>query len=264
MAEQPIVALNFVGSRAEIVLDRPDRLNALSEETLELLNQALDEVAGSDAAVVVLRGTGRAFCAGADIDELAESPQRTLAWLHRGHELFRRIEAFPRPIVAVVTGLALGGGFELALSCHMVIASKRASFGLPEPTLGLIPGLGGIQRLTASVGRLRANRILLTGEAVSSDVAYEFGILAFPPLADVDLESAVDLICTRISALAPDVLSVIIMSQATGADQSFEKALLHDVSSAVAAIHSADGREGITAFRERRQPSFSRPGVRGG
>ena len=162
------VGLTRHGDAAILTLDRPKSLNALSFEILAELGERFDEVAASDARVLVVVGEGeRAFCAGADIPELRH---RDLMSQKRGAELgqsvFAKLDRLEIPSVAVVQGFALGGGMELALACTFRVATPNAKFGLPEITLGLVPGYGGTQRLPRLVGEGRALEIIMTGRTV--------------------------------------------------------------------------------------------------
>ncbi|MEQ1693493.1 MAG: enoyl-CoA hydratase-related protein, partial [Gemmatimonas sp.] len=164
---------------ATITVNRPDKLNALNDATIRELGVAIDEArARDDVAGILLTGAGRAFVAGADISELAS--QTPLEATHRarvGQQIFRRFETSPKPVVAALNGFALGGGCELAMSCHVRIASESAKLGQPEVKLGILPGYGGTQRLPRLVGRGAALRLLLTGELISAAEAFRLGLV---------------------------------------------------------------------------------------
>src|SRR5436305_12129776 len=164
---------------ATVTLNRPDKLNALNDATMLELGRAIDAVRTDDAVGgVILTGAGRAFVAGADIAELrAKSPAEAYALARQGQDIFRRIETSAKPIVAAVNGFALGGGCELAMSCHVRLASESAKFGQPEVKLGALPGYGGTQRLTRLVGRGRALQLLLTGEMIDAAEALRIGLV---------------------------------------------------------------------------------------
>jgi len=253
------VELSISGERADVVLNRPDRLNALSEQLLIELKAALKEIRASDARVVVIQGSGdRAFCAGADIDELWDSAgPGARRWLENGQEVLRQIETYDRPTIALVQGLALGGGFELAMACSLLVASTQARFGLPEPNLGLIPGLGGVHRVTRQVGVHRANRILLTGEIIGAAEAHALGLLSFPPMDPTDLKGFMSDLCETIASLSTRALSAILEAQIYGLSASADEALESELNLAARAIASSDGREGMTAFREKRPARFA-------
>src|SRR5687767_12662061 len=148
---------------ATITVNRPDKLNALNDATIAELGNAIDEVRSrEDVAGAIVTGAGRAFVAGADIAELSsQTPGIAKARAQGGQAVFRRFETSPKPVIAAVNGFALGGGCELALACHVRIASESAKLGQPEVKLGIIPGYGGTQRLARLVGKGRALQLIL-------------------------------------------------------------------------------------------------------
>src|SRR6476661_4761596 len=164
------IELSVADRIATITVNRPDKLNALNAATIGELGDVIDEVrARDDVAAAILTGAGRAFIAGADISELAgQSPAQAKQRALRGQQIFRRFETSPKPVIAAVNGFALGGGCELAMACHLRIASEAAKFGQPEVKLGLVPGYGGWERLTGLVGKGRALQLLLTGEMIDA------------------------------------------------------------------------------------------------
>src|SRR5215203_3004069 len=164
---------------ATITVNRPDKLNALNDALMRELGVAIDEArASDDVGAVLLTGAGRAFVAGADIGELADqNATEGKARAERGQRVFRRFEQSPKPVLAAVNGFALGGGCELAMACHVRLASDAAKFGQPEVKLGIIPGYGGTQRLTRLVGRGRALQLLLTGEMIDAAEAHRIGLV---------------------------------------------------------------------------------------
>src|SRR5437867_5403104 len=164
---------------ATLTVNRPDKLNALNDATMAELGRAIDELRDRrDVSGIVLTGAGRAFVAGADITELrAKSSSEAYELARRGQAVFRRFETSPKPVIAAVNGFALGGGCELALSCHVRLASEAAKFGQPEVKLGITPGSGGTQRLARLVGRGRALQLLLTGEMIDAAEAFRLGLV---------------------------------------------------------------------------------------
>lgn len=165
---------------ATVTVNRPDKLNALNDNLLNELADVFKAIqVDEDIKAVVLTGAGsKAFVAGADISELRELDKRSGRMAsQKGQQIFQLIEDTRKPVIAAVNGYALGGGAELAMACHLRIASENASFGLPEVGLGLIPGYGGTQRLTQLVGRARALEMILTGKQVKADEAHEIGLV---------------------------------------------------------------------------------------
>src|SRR4029079_170980 len=164
---------------ATITVNRPDKLNALDDRVIEELGIAIDSVRdNADVGGVILTGAGRAFVAGADITRLEKyGAVAAKALAQRGQDVFRRFETSPKPTIAAVNGFALGGGCELAMSCHIRLASEAAKFGQPEVKLGLVPGYGGTQRLPRLIGKGRALQLLLTGEMIDANEAYRIGLV---------------------------------------------------------------------------------------
>jgi enoyl-CoA hydratase len=257
---EPTGAVRFeiTGPIALLTIDRPKARNALNREVFGLAEQALDRLAGDPGIrVVVIGGAGdRAFCAGADLDELRDlSAEEARQHLRRGHRLLRRIETLGRPTIAAVRGWTLGGGFELALSCSLIVASETARFGLPEAKLGLMPGYGGTQRLTRAVGAKAALAIMLTGEPIPAERAWQLGLLARPPVPDGQLDAEALTLAETVAACSPSSLASIL--EMVDAASFGGLGLDHEVALAGIAAASPDAAEGISAFLERRPPSFS-------
>src|SRR6476659_2671435 len=164
---------------ATLTINRPDKLNALNDATIAELGHAIDQIRIDDSiGGVILTGAGRAFIAGADISELSgQSPFLGKARARAGQDVFRRFETCPKPVIAAVNGFALGSGCELAMACHVRIASDAAKFGQPETKLGILPGYGGSQRLARLVGKGRALQLLMTGEMIDAAEAYRIGLV---------------------------------------------------------------------------------------
>lgn len=182
---------------ALLKVDRPQQLNALNQATLVELGSALSALEQDDSVrVIVLTGAGdKAFVAGADIKEMAGlDPLGAAAFARKGQRIVAQISALPKPVIAAVNGYALGGGFELALACDFIYASEGAKFGLPETTLGVMPGFGGTQKLSRLVGTNTSRELIFTGMMISAGRAAELGIVnrvvAAPELLDVALQTA--------------------------------------------------------------------------
>jgi enoyl-CoA hydratase len=177
--DQLNVSTTAGGRPARLTLARPERMNALSSRLLEALERAIAEAEASpDIRALVIGGEGRAFCAGADIAELKQATrQEASAYVRRIQRVCARLEASRLPVLAAVGGIAFGGGFELALSCDLVVAEEKANFALPEITLGVIPGGGGTQRLPRLAGRNRAKELIFLGEPISAHTASELGVV---------------------------------------------------------------------------------------
>ncbi|TDO51658.1 enoyl-CoA hydratase [Kribbella sp. VKM Ac-2527] len=254
----PLIEVSEAGLVRTLVLNRPQQLNALNSAVLEQLIEQIDSVAhASSVGCVVIKGAGdRAFSAGADLDEIRGlNAEQAHQFIRRGHRAMACIEQSPVPVVAQVDGFALGGGFELMLACHLVIASERSQFGLPESRIGCIPGFGGTQRLSAAVGKAAAFHLMLTGERVDAARAWQIGLLSVPPVPHTDLDAEVE----RTSALIASGSRAGTATLLEAARAGFAApALEQEAALAALAIASTDGQEGITAFAERRDPVFNK------
>jgi len=243
---------------ATVTVNRPDKLNALNAATIGELGEAIDEVQRrEDVAALILTGAGRAFVAGADISELAgKSALEGRRLARRGQEIFRRFETSAKPTVAAVNGFALGGGCELAMSCHIRIASEAAKFGQPEVKLGLIPGYGGTQRLPRLVGRGRALQLLLSGEIIDAQEAYRIGLANRVVTGDQLLASAAAMIQQMLTN-APLALAACIDAVDRGLQLPLDDALALEATLFGVLASTSDTAEGTRAFLEKRPPRFS-------
>ncbi|GGJ02528.1 crotonase [Alicyclobacillus cellulosilyticus] len=209
-ADTSWVVVERQGPVAKVVLNRPQQLNALSQALLAQLAAALDELAHDPSVrVVLIRGAGRAFAAGADIAEMAGlAPEQAAELAARGQAVFARLERMRQPVIALVHGWALGGGMELAMACDLRIAAESARFGQPEVTLGILPGFGGTQRLPRLVGLGRAMALLLRGEPVTAAEALTMGLVN-EVVPDDALEEAGMRWAERLAALSGPALAAI-------------------------------------------------------
>ena len=248
------------GAVQVLEIDRPNAINALNGA---LIGDLRDRVLGAerDPAVrtVVITGAGtRAFSAGADLDELdGLGRDDARAVMRAGQRAFRDIETSAIPVIAAVNGLALGGGFELILSCTFAVTSEKASLGLPESRLGLIPGYGGTQRLAPLIGSASAAYLMLTGERLSAQRAYELGLTPLAPLPAEELMSRTMEIAQAVAGGGPAAVRSILGLLDRAADADRGELLTAETDAAVAAIVGSESTEGIRAFRERRTPVFA-------
>jgi len=229
----------------------------LNDRVIEELGDAIDAVrADPDVGGVILTGAGRAFVAGADIAQLeSHGAVSAKALAMRGQDVFRRFETSPKPTIAAVNGFALGGGCELAMACHLRIASDAAKFGQPEVKLGLVPGYGGTQRLARLVGKGRALQLLLTGEMIDAAEAYRIGLVnRVVPAAEL-LGAATGTLQT-ILANGPLAVAACIEAVNRGADASLDDALALEATAFGLLAATEDKREGTRAFLEKRPPRF--------
>lgn len=241
-----------------LTVNRPTKLNALNAATIAELGQAIGQ-ARADAAVrgILLTGSGeKAFVAGADIAELAQlsgpGAQEAAA---RGQAVFQQFETSPKPIVAAVNGFALGGGCELAMACHLRVASETARFGQPEVNLGLLPGYGGTQRLVQLVGKGKALELLLTADQVKADEALRLGLVNHVVPAAELLDFSRNLLL-KILSKAPVAVGLVIDCVNTYFDQGGEAGYTAEATAFGQAFGTQDFREGTTAFVEKRAAVF--------
>ncbi|HEX6083773.1 MAG TPA: enoyl-CoA hydratase-related protein [Thermoanaerobaculia bacterium] len=241
-----------------ITIDRPKVLNALNAETVAEIGAAFD-AARDDASVkaVILTGGGeKAFVAGADIRELAEmTPVTGKEIAQKGQRVFRNIERFPKPVIAAVNGFALGGGCELALACHIRIASDRAQLGLPEVTLGIIPGYGGTQRMARLLGKGKALELILTGDRIGAEEALRIGLVNKVVPAD-ELMTAAEEMAGTIAKRGPLAVRAAIEAVMSGSDMPFEEGQLLEATLFGLLASTEDMKEGMGAFLEKRAANF--------
>lgn len=242
---------------ATLTVNRPDKLNALNDATIAELGQAIDEVrTRDDIAGLIVTGAGRAFIAGADISELSsQTPTIAKARARAGQDVFRRFETSPKPVIAAVNGFALGGGCELALACHIRIASEKAKFGQPEVKLGTCPGYGGTQRLSRLVGKGRAIQLITTAEMIDAQEAWRIGIVN-KVVAPDDLMTATLEMMNTILANGPLAVALCIEAVDRGLEMSLEEGLVLEANHFGLLAASEDMTEGMKAFLEKRAPAF--------
>ncbi len=252
------VTLAAADGIATLTVNRPDKLNALNAATMSELGAAIDEVRSRDEiGGLIVTGAGRAFVAGADISELAkESGVSARALAIEGQRIFRLFETSPKPVIAAVNGFALGGGCELALACHIRIASEQAKFGQPEVKLGICPGYGGTQRLARLVGGGRALQLLLTGETIDAAEAFRIGLVNRVVAADALMLSATEML-RQILANGPLAVAACIEAVTLGLDMPLEGGLALEASHFGLLAATSDMREGTKAFLEKRAAGFS-------
>lgn len=245
-------------SFAVVRLNRPEKLNAISPEMLAELTDIFEKSANDqDLRAIILTGDGeRAFSAGTDLGKLIDVPAGEARGVaNRGQALCNQVENSPVPVIASVNGIAAGAGCELALACHLRIASTNASFSLPELKLGIIPGYGGTQRLTREIGRGRALEIMLTGRSVDAEEALRIGLVNRVVPAD-SLLAETERLAREIAQLAPLAIRSCLEAVTRGADMQLEKALDLEAQLFARLFATEDMREGTRAFLEKRKPDF--------
>jgi enoyl-CoA hydratase len=254
----PTVLIDREDHVVTLTLNRPDKLNALNEELLRELTAALVAVEEDPPArVAILTGSGdRAFAAGADIGAMAEmTPTQAKRFAALGHELGALIEQAPFPVVAAVNGFALGGGCELALCCDFIYASDRAKLGQPEVGLGVIPGLGGTQRLARRVGPARAREMCMTGDMLAAEEALRIGLVN-AVVAHAELLPKVREVARKIASKGPLAIAAAKRVILRGADAPLATANELEATAFAALFGTHDQREGMRAFLEKRTATF--------
>ncbi len=241
-----------------ITINRPDKMNALNSQVFADLNSALDEVAVNNSIQsVIITGSGpKAFVAGADISEFNTfSKSESMALAKSGQDTFFRIEKSPKPIIACVNGFALGGGCELAMSCHFRVASDNARFGQPEVNLGLIPGYGGTQRLVQLIGKGRALELLMSGSMIDAASALQYGLVNYVVPPEELLNKGLTLL-TLINSKAPIAVAKCITAANAVYDET-KDGYATEVEGFGECFDTHDMKEGTTAFLEKRKAVFT-------
>lgn len=250
------------GQHVVLTMNRPDKLNALSYELIDELMDRLDALEGDDSVrCLVLTGQGdKAFSAGADIvgfaTDIAASPEAACRnFVMRGQAMTRRIENYPKPVIAAVNGIAFGGGCETMEACSIAIAAQHATFAKPEIRLGFPPPFGGTQRLPRHIGRKRANEMILTGDAISAEEALLTGLINHVVPGPELLTSCLQM-ADRIARNSAVAVTASLRAVTRGMNVSIDEGLAIEAAQFMIAAASQDAREGTAAFVEKRQPVF--------
>jgi enoyl-CoA hydratase len=241
-----------------LTIDRPKVLNALNAQTMDEIDGVFKAARSDDAVkAVIVTGAGeKAFVAGADITELAQkTPITGKETSERGQEILSSIERFPKPVIAAINGFALGGGCELALACHIRIASETAQIGLPEVTLGVIPGYGGTQRMARLLGKGKALELICTGDRVTAEEALRIGLVN-KVVAPEQLMPAAEEMARKIMSRGPLAIRAAIEAVMSGSEMPFEEGQFLEATLFGLLCASQDTKEGLTAFLEKRKANF--------
>ena len=252
------IITNIENKILTVTINRPEKLNALNHQTLTEINQAfMDAENNSDVAAIIITGSGeKSFVAGADISELAKSNAITgMKFARFGQKVMNTIEQSSKPVIAAVNGFALGGGCELAMACHMRVASDNAKFGQPEIKLGVIPGFGGTQRLVRLIGKGRAMEMNLMGNMIHAQRAYEIGLVNHVVPHD-ELLKYVNAMAIQLTESAPVALHGIIDSINHGSECSLPEGLDYETKAFAICCATEDMKEGTQAFLEKRPAQF--------
>ncbi len=242
---------------ATITINRPDKLNALNTKVHEEGVAALDELRTDDEVrVVIFTGAGeKSFIAGADISEFAGQTPVTQRTVFQQRTLFNSVDTFPKPVIAMINGFCLGGGCELALACDIRIAGENAKLGQPEINLGIIPGGGGTQRLTRLVGEGMAMEMILTGDMLDAETAFDLGLVnhVYPP---EELKENTMKLAAKIASKSPIALQMAKEAVKTASRSNLDEGLKREIDLFAITFSSEDKEEGVAAFLEKRKPEF--------
>ncbi len=252
--------MNFVKEDqiAVITLDRPKNMNAINSEFIDDLDQILNEIAGDDEiGAVIITGSEKVFAAGADLKEISSiaTPVDAHSFVSRVQSVFNKIEKSEKPVIAAVSGLALGGGCELSMACDVRIAAENAMFGQPEIKVGVIPGAGGTQRLPRLIGLGRAKELLFTGDPIDAKEAYRVGLVN----KVVPVESLLDeakKMAGKFIKQPGFALRITKMVVNEGINMDIQSALVHEARCFELLFSTEDQKEGMKAFVEKRKPVF--------
>jgi len=253
------ILLNTNNKILTLTINRPEKLNALNQQTLVEIKSAIDDAQDNqDIAAIIITGSGdKSFIAGADISELAKSNAITgMKFATFGQKVMNTIEQSSKPVIAAINGFALGGGCELAMSCHIRVASENAMFGQPEIKLGVIPGFGGTQRLVRLIGKGRALEMNLLGNMIDSNRAYEIGLVN-SVIPQSELIESVEKMAKQLTYSAPVAMQCIIDSINHGAECSLPEGLDYEAKAFAVTCSTSDMKEGTAAFLEKRKAKFT-------
>lgn len=242
-----------------ITINRPEKLNALNKTTLDEVKSAMKMVY-EDASIcgAIITGAGeKAFVAGADISEfLKYSAAEGKALSAHGHDVFNYIENCPKPVIAAINGFALGAGCELAMACHLRVASDKAKFGQPEVNLGLIPGYGGTQRLVRYIGKTKATELLMTADMISSEEALKLGLINYLVTTEELIPKCIELL-NKIKSKSPNAISEIIRC-VNAFSEPGDAGINTEIERFGACFGTDDFKEGVSSFLEKKKPNFVR------
>ncbi len=258
MADRQYIKISIEEDIATITIDRPP-VNALSTETMQELDSAIDELnANQSVKAIVITGAGSyAFVAGADVTEIAKitTPQVGKELALKGQSVLNKIEGLRKPVIAAINSVCLGGGNELAMACHMRIASDRARFGQPEINLGIIPGFGGTQRLARLCGASKARELVLTGDMITAQEALRIGLVN-RVVPDGEVLKQAKGLAKKIASKGAVAVRLAEQAISEGMETSLKEGLKKEAELFGEVCKTEDMKEGVKAFLEKRQPKF--------
>ncbi len=254
----PTVVMELRGKVLWVRLQRPEVLNAINEAIVAGLDAAVDRAGRKDVRVMVIRGTGRAFCAGADLVEVPGAEpdiDRMQATVARVAAVVERIAALPKPVIAGVNGIAAAGGLELVLACDMVVAAAGARFADAHSNYGLLPGAGGSARLPRALGLAMAKRLMLTGEFVPAEALVASGFVT-TVVASEDLDACLEKLSTSLAERSPRVMAAMKRLADAAEDTRLTDALAAEAAELGVYLRTPDVLAGLAAFRDGKRPVF--------
>lgn len=249
---------------AKIIFNKPDRMNPIGPDVLDDLTTAMTELGGDESVKVIvitggeLPGKKRAFSVGADLATIGfgvKPPEAIFDVVRKGQKVTSLIENSDKFVVALVNGFCLGGGLEISMACDYIIASEEAELGQPEINLGIIPGWGGTQRLPRRIGLSKALELIITGERIKAEEAARIGLVD-KVVPQEKLEDAVAELANKIMNKSPIIVKIAKQSIRRAVNTSLEEGMFYEARSFVSCLTTEDANEGLTAFREKRQPQF--------
>lgn len=258
MSNYETILVEKRGSVAVLTINRPEKLNALGHKVHSEGVAALEELRkDAEVRVLVITGAGeKSFIAGADISEFAGQTAITQKNYFQEKTLFNSIDAFPKPVIAMINGFCLGGGCEVALACDIRIAGEKARFGQPEINLGIIPGGGGTQRLTKLIGEGKSMELILTGDMINAETALNCGLVNHVYSAE-ELESKTFELANKIAEKSPIALQMAKEAVKLASKSNLDEGLRREIDLFAICFSSQDKEEGVAAFLEKRKPVFT-------
>jgi len=250
------IKVEKLGRICIIRLNRPDKLNAINIKMVEELVDALNQIENdNEIRVVIITGEGRAFSAGADVKEMVDTKLDFV--IRKGHlPLWERLRSFRKPIIAALNGITAGGGLELAMACDIIIAAESAMLGQPEINLGIMPGAGGTQRLTRTIGKYRAMELVLTGKLITAREAERFGLVTKVVPDNALLDEAIRL-ANEIASKPPLAIELAKEAVNKALETTLQQGLDIERRNFILTLTTEDAREGMNAFLEKRKPRWS-------
>jgi enoyl-CoA hydratase len=251
------IVLEIKDNVGVVKMNRPDAMNALNDQTLSELKEAISQLKDDDAVrVIIITGEGKAFVAGADIAEMKDmTAEQAEEFSRTGQKVFNRIAKIKKPVIAAVNGFALGGGCELAMACDIRVASEKAKLGQPEVNLGVIPGFAGTQRLSRLVGPAKAKELIFTADMVDAQTAHSIGLVNQVVPAEQLMDACMEM-AKKIASKGPKAVRLAKKVVNEGVEEKLEKGSEYETHEFGECFASGEAKEGMSAFLEKRKPNW--------